>query len=222
MGFRLMDNFHRPYFAGSVADFWRRWHISLSAWFRDYLYLPLGGSRVPLRRWVANVLIVFLVSGLWHGAGWTFAIWGLLHGGYLVIGRLTARVRERLAEACGLARHPRLRHGLKVLTVFHLVLAAWVFFRADSLAAALRVFGSMALLAASGPLVVGMRREEFLVALAALAVLAFVHLLQRHWHVRHFLADQPAFVRWGVAYGLVIGIVLFGEFRRQPFIYFQF
>src|SRR4030095_15460522 len=84
LGFRLMENFDRPYSATSVAEFWRRWHISLSTWFRDYLYLPLGGRRVPLPRWCLNILVVFLVSGLWHGASWTYVLWGAMHGVYLI------------------------------------------------------------------------------------------------------------------------------------------
>ncbi len=106
MGFRLMDNFNRPYFAKSIAEFWRRWHISLSSWFRDYLYFPLGGNRVPVPRWCFNISIVFLLSGLWHGASWTFVVWGALHGFYILVGRFTrtrapALVRQRArCSAC--------------------------------------------------------------------------------------------------------------------------
>lgn len=94
MGFKLMQNFNRPYFSKSISEFWKRWHISLSTWFRDYLYIPLGGNRVGIPRWYFNLFFTFMVSGLWHGANWTFVIWGALHGTYLIIGILTRNFRE--------------------------------------------------------------------------------------------------------------------------------
>src|SRR5205823_9737486 len=139
LGFRLMENFDRPYAAASVAEFWRRWHISLSTWFRDYLYIPLGGGRVRVPRWCLNVLVVFVVSGLWHGASWTFALWGLLHGSYLIASRLTKPWRDRLADWTGLASRPGLRRAWGVAVTYHLVAFAWIFFRANSVADAFYV-----------------------------------------------------------------------------------
>ncbi|MEO5585122.1 MAG: MBOAT family O-acyltransferase, partial [Flavobacteriales bacterium] len=104
MGFRLMENFRRPYLAASVSEFWSRWHISLSSWFRDYLYIPLGGNRVLKWRWYYNLMITFLVSGLWHGANWTYVIWGALHGSYLVASIMLKRPSSRLVQAIGLHR----------------------------------------------------------------------------------------------------------------------
>ncbi|MDG1893475.1 MAG: MBOAT family O-acyltransferase [Fuerstiella sp.] len=99
LGYDLMTNFDRPYAARSLAEFWKRWHISLSTWFRDYVYVPLGGNRVGQRRWLTNLMIVFLVSGLWHGASWTFVIWGALHGSFLVLSILLSPLRTRLSTA---------------------------------------------------------------------------------------------------------------------------
>ena len=122
MGFKLMTNFNRPYAARSVSEFWKRWHISLSTWFKDYVYLPLGGSRVSAPRWAANVMAVFLLSGLWHGAGWTFIAWGALNGLYLIGEAATAKAREGFSRAAawtacpGSARRPgvdHLRPGLR-------------------------------------------------------------------------------------------------------------
>src|SRR5579864_3863024 len=98
MGIRLMTNFNKPYRSKSVSEFWKRWHISLSTWFRDYLYISLGGNRVSIPRWYLNLMIVFLVSGLWHGANWTFVIWGALHGFYLIFALATEKPRKRLAK----------------------------------------------------------------------------------------------------------------------------
>ncbi|MCP4600828.1 MAG: MBOAT family protein, partial [Proteobacteria bacterium] len=147
MGYDLMSNFNRPYHARSIADFWRRWHISLSSWFRDYLYFPLGGSRVSTKtRWCFNVMVVFLVSGLWHGANWTFVAWGGLHGIYLVIGRLTRGLRERFfARLTLLPRQFKgILPGVQIALTFALTTFAWIFFRADSLSDALLVVGRMA------------------------------------------------------------------------------
>ena len=106
MGFTLMKNFDRPYTARSIGEFWRRWHISLSTWFRDYVYIPLGGNRTARPRWYVNLFVTFLVSGLWHGARWTFVVWGALHGAYLIAGLVSAGARKRVRAALGLERHP--------------------------------------------------------------------------------------------------------------------
>lgn len=134
MGIDLMQNFNRPYIAESIQDFWRRWHISLSTWFKDYIYIPLGGSRCS--QWVnmRNVMIVFAVSGLWHGAAWTFVIWGVLHGLYQVIGKLLKPLREKVLDGMGVARDGKGLHMFRRLVTFGLVCFAWIFFRANSMA----------------------------------------------------------------------------------------
>src|SRR5215211_4458511 len=133
MGVKLMKNFDHPYFARSISDFWRRWHISLSTWFRDYLYIPLGGNRVARPRWYANLFITFLVSGLWHGARWTFVVWGALHGAYLILALVSGDARARVRSALGLERHPTVLRLWQTTATFALVGVAWVFFRAASL-----------------------------------------------------------------------------------------
>ena len=129
MGFNLMNNFNGPYLAKSVQEFWSRWHISLSTWFKDYLYIPLGGNRVGIPRWYLNTFIVFLVSGLWHGASWNFVIWGALHGFYIVFANLTAKPRAAINKALLIDKLPI----LKTFTTFVLVAFAWIFFRANTL-----------------------------------------------------------------------------------------
>ncbi|MBQ2793192.1 MAG: MBOAT family protein [Clostridia bacterium] len=133
MGIRLMKNFDHPYTATSIKEFWGRWHISLSTWFRDYLYIPLGGNRCKKYRHLLNLMIVFTVSGLWHGAAWTYVIWGALHGIYQIVGNLTVKRRNSLISKIGLSpAHPAVIWGRRVIT-FLLVDFAWLFFRANSI-----------------------------------------------------------------------------------------
>jgi len=132
MGFKLMKNFDEPYESRSISEFWKRWHISLSTWFRDYLYIPLGGNRVSVPRWYFNLFIVFLISGFWHGANWTFILWGALHGFYLVFAVLFDRQKKYFIRVSGLSKLPRLNAILGVMTTFALTTFAWIFFRANS------------------------------------------------------------------------------------------
>ena len=134
MGIRLMQNFNHPYTATTVKDFWSRWHISLSTWFRDYLYIPLGGSRCGKLRHLMNLMIIFLVSGIWHGAAWTFVIWGAIHGIYRVVGELTIRKRDRLLLTIGLSSDSTAVRCIRTVITFILVCLAWVVFRANSVA----------------------------------------------------------------------------------------
>lgn len=134
MGIRLMQNFNRPYSARTIKEFWGRWHISLSSWFRDYLYIPLGGSRCSRPRYLTNVMIVFLVSGLWHGADWTFVIWGFLHGAYQIIGNLTFGFRKKITDALHINRDSKGFHVYQTVITFILVTFAWMFFRANNTA----------------------------------------------------------------------------------------
>jgi D-alanyl-lipoteichoic acid acyltransferase DltB (MBOAT superfamily) len=231
LGIRLMQNFQSPYAAQSIAEFWRRWHISLSSWFRDYLYIPLGGNRVRRARWLSNLLITFLVSGLWHGAAWTFIIWGALHGAYLVVGIVTESARARLVQAIGLAKFPRLLQSLQWLVTFSLVCFAWIFFRAPNLNTATYIashlftgYGELldpiALANTMGKW--GLSTNELILAVASIVLLEGAHALQRRGSVRQRLRAQPAWVRWAAYYALIVAIVLFGVFTQSRFIYFQF
>ena len=139
MGINLMQNFNRPYIAKSIQEFWRRWHISLSTWFKDYIYVPLGGSRCSVWKNMRNIMTVFAVSGLWHGAAWTFVVWGVLHGLYQVIGKLLKPLREKALDAMGISRDSKGLAFLRQGVTFMLVCFAWIFFRANSMADALLV-----------------------------------------------------------------------------------
>jgi len=221
MGFRLMENFRQPYFATSVADFWRRWHISLSSWFRDYLYIPLGGSRVGAPRRTFNLAVVFVLSGLWHGASWTFVIWGGLNGVFQVVSIATRGARERLAARIG---PPAGICVLRSVLTFHLILVTWVFFRAASVSDAtsilLRVAGSLPVL--PGLLQTRLTSGEAIVALALNALLRGVEIVDERRSMWDRLAARPLSLRWAVYYGLLGGLVVLGVWNLQQFVYMQF
>ncbi|NWF70105.1 MAG: MBOAT family protein [Chloroflexi bacterium] len=223
MGFHLTVNFRQPYFALSVREFWRRWHISLSTWFRDYLYIPLGGSRGTLARTLLNLMIVFVVSGLWHGASWTFVVWGALHGVYAVM--------ETLWEARGRRLLPANRAGAAVrwTLTFAAVCFAWIFFRADNFTDAAYIIGHLFSLTGadiSAPFAGGLLAPsvEFGLALGLIGVLLAVDRLDGQYTVSGALARAPAAARWGLYYGAAAAVLFSGMYGSgaQQFIYFQF
>lgn len=232
MGYDLMTNFRRPYFSKSITEFWKRWHISLSSWFRDYLYIPLGGGRVKLSRWHFNILAVFLISGMWHGANWTFLIWGALHGSYIVFSRMTKDIRSRISSIVGLEHKPQVQKLIRIFVTFHLVVFAWIFFRANSLADALLIIQNMAVIDWSSlarDLVSGFNADhavlggaDMLVSLLVIAFLIVVELIGRRESFRLYLGSKPLWVRWSAYYGLIVSIILFGIYEHAEFIYFQF
>jgi alginate O-acetyltransferase complex protein AlgI len=224
MGYELRINFLQPYFSRSVAEFWHRWHISLSTWFRDYLYIPLGGNRVRLPRYLVNLLITFVASGLWHGANWTFIVWGGLHGVYLIASKLTSRFRSAVAEATGITRFKRLHALIQMSITFVLVTIAWVFFRASSIGSAFYVlkhliprggFSGSVLIAAGIPR-----------ANTPFIMLFVVVMFVVEWFMAH-LSRTPALwrsraTRFAAYYAVAYSIIFFGVFGHTDFIYFQF
>ena len=242
MGFRLMTNFNRPYYAKSIAEFWKRWHISLSTWFKDYLYIPMGGNRVARPRWYFNLFVTFLVSGLWHGANWTYVIWGALHGTYLILGIATQPIRRAFTKAIGLDRFVQVHRALQVAITFSLVCFGWIFFRARNLSDALyiarRVLTGIPDFILSvaphlkslnsgqnllAPILLGQGKAQFAGAVLAIALLEGVHWLQRKSGVRALLAEKTAWLRWTVYVFISYGILCFGAFNdAAQFIYFQF
>ncbi|OPZ73278.1 MAG: Peptidoglycan O-acetyltransferase [bacterium ADurb.Bin478] len=222
MGFTLMENFHRPYYAKSIREFWHRWHISLSTWFKDYLYIPLGGNRVAVWRWQVNLFLVFLISGLWHGANWTFLVWGALHGFYSLSAVWTRAGRKALTTRLGLEHRPGLLKLMRVAVTFHLVCFAWIFFRADTLADALTLLKNMLIFSADHQSV-ALGRVETAVAIGALLILESVQWLQRRGSIDRLLREKPVVLRLAVYSGLLLLILLFGRMEtEQQFIYFQF
>lgn len=228
MGFRLMRNFNRPYFSKSIAEFWKRWHISLSTWFRDYVYIPLGGNRVSKWQWQFNLFVTFLLSGLWHGANWTYIIWGGLNGLYLILENLTTNFRKSLLHKLDVTSLSQLFRWLSIGYTFSLICIAWVFFRAQTVADAVYIIGhffSNLLPSLSTVFNTNMGSDKYnlVVAILALIVLFGVEFFQRGRSIRPLLMRQPAYVQALVYYALILGIIGLGVFENnQQFIYFQF
>lgn len=225
LGIRLSDNFRAPYLARSVQDFWSRWHISLSSWFRDYVYIPLGGNRVGRGRALANIMLVFLLSGLWHGANWTFIAWGALHGVYLVVTRASAPVRARLGWSGGQSalKDGWLRVGAEIAVTFHLVLLAWLFFRAGSLREAVVLLAAVASLDPAG--LKGFAyfgARDLVAAVVGIGTVVVMDVLTRNRGLDGLLDGFQPSVRWFAYYAAAVCIAVWGEFGGTEFIYFQF
>lgn len=232
MGFKLMKNFDRPYHSKSIHEFWGRWHISLSTWFRDYLYIALGGNRVSIPRWYLNLFIVFIISGLWHGANWTFIIWGALHGFYLVFGIISKNLRLKITEVIGLIKYPVLNNALQVLITFVLVTIAWVFFRADSVSTAVYIiehsitglFRDFSDIVNKIPVDVylGESKFQFLIAILAILSMELIHVLQNRYSINVWISTKPPIIRWGIYFVFCLAIYYLAIFDNRQFIYFQF
>jgi D-alanyl-lipoteichoic acid acyltransferase DltB (MBOAT superfamily) len=224
MGYNLMENFRQPYFAKSIADFWRRWHISLSTWFRDYVYIPLGGNRLGDSRLYFNLLVVFVVSGLWHGANWTFVVWGALHGMLMVVSIVVSKVLNKSFLNRLLERQSLWISSIKIFATFHLVLLTWVFFRADTLSDAIyilrNIFTGIEIKGGYGLNFGG--TYEILITIAVLLILLLVDFFREKGVTIRYWRSSPTFFRWALYYLLVFSILLFGEFGVTEFIYFQF
>jgi alginate O-acetyltransferase complex protein AlgI len=225
-GYKTMQNFDHPYIAQSISEFWRRWHISLSTWLRDYLYIPLGGNRVIESRRYFNLLIVFLICGLWHGANWTFIVWGGIHGFYLVFSLMTRGIRNGMCRIMKLNEVPNIHTVLKIIAIFSLTSFAWIFFRANSISDALYIISHLtthweSITAIESPYW-GPLRFEFLVGMVSLIVLFIAYQLQRRGNFVEMLSRRPIWLRWSLYYATIVAILLFGNIGAKPFIYFQF
>ena len=233
MGFQLMDNFNSPYLSQSVAEFWRRWHISLSSWFKDYLYIPLGGNRKGKVRKYINIMIVFLVSGLWHGANWSYVVWGGLNGIYQVVGAIFTPVRNRIKEKLHLKKSPLPLVIIYMIVTFILVDFTWIFFRADNVQHAFAVIDSIfnmnnQVLLENGTLYdLGLSRPNFIVLGVSLVILLAADICKyRGIKVRSVILNLNIVIRWAVIIAGILGILVFGiwgsGYSATNFIYFQF
>jgi len=240
MGFTLMKNFKSPYLSVSIQDFWRRWHISLSTWFRDYLYIPLGGNRVSIFRQYINILVTFLLSGLWHGANWTFVIWGALHGVYMLIFTWIGILTNKLIKISGNSSINADSFIQRYIT-FCLVAFAWIFFRANSLQDAFYIINHMfiglfqdisnllqtdlytiATLISQKQKVLGLTVFGWLTVIISIAIMLAVEKKQEKESLQLIINKKPLFLRWAIYYILVILIIFFASLGKEQFIYFQF
>ncbi len=230
MGFRLMKNFDRPYSSASVTEFWRRWHISLSSWFRDYLFIPLGGSKVSVKKNYLNLALVFIVSGLWHGANYTFVIWGALHALYIIVEKLLAGKKTR-NESFSSSRLIQLqssfaKSGIQKLTkqvlTFSLVCFAWIFFRANSVSDACLIIISSFQISFSLSDILIVTPSVFYFSLVGIFALEAVQRFMKEREFYDLMINHPRWVRLSVYHLLLIVILVFGVFNNSQFIYFQF
>lgn len=217
LGYDLGKNFERPYFSASFSEFWTRWHISLSSWLRDYLYISLGGNRAGRFRTHRNLMITMLLGGLWHGANWTFVVWGALHGVYLIVQRV---IGEQLDQSLSRFVPRAVRRFLAIVVVFHAVTLAWVFFRAPSFEIAWEYLTGIATRFVPS---FGQVQSKFVVVkcIALCGVLLGTELLMETRILARLRERAPAFAYVGLA-ALVWAIALLGSFTGNTFIYFQF
>lgn len=233
LGIDLMENFNAPYLSKSVSEFWRRWHISLNTWFRDYLYIPLGGNRKGNVRRYLNLMTVFLVSGLWHGANWTFIIWGGLNGVYQILESVTKRIRDRWIEILCLKKKSFSHKLLQVSTTFILIDFSWIFFRASSVSDAIAIIKSM--ISVHNPWIffdeslfgLGLDRKNFYVMLISIFILFLADAFKYNDIViREKILEQDWWFRQLTFVGSIILILIYGiwgtGYNQSGFIYFQF
>lgn len=231
LGISLPDNFRRPLFSQSIQEFWRRWHISLSSWFRDYVYIPLGGNRKGQFRKHLNVLLVFALSGIWHGVGMNYLFWGLLHGVYQVTGALSRRPREAVLRRLGLSRNSRALTLPRQLFCFLLVSFAFLFFRAPGLRAGMHMaramfLGSWLPQPVGALFSLGLDRPDMLVLAVSLALLLAVSLIQERQSLRELISRQRLPLRWALYLLCLFAVLIFGiygpGYDSAQFIYMNF
>jgi len=235
LGLDLVTNFNMPYYSKSIIEFWRRWHISLSTWFRDYVYIPLGGNRASQARHAFNIMATFLLSGLWHGASWTFVLWGGIHGVYYLFGSLTEQIRNKAVRAAGLDRHERLHSFVKICVIFILVSVAWVFFRTQNVSDSLYIVTHF-LSGLSGLFEPGSFQRMFLITqgqnsiantLALVPLIFFVEAVMKVNEKKNIIikiSTLPYMLRWSLYSGFIMIILLIGRYSQgtQTFIYGRF
>ena len=226
MGIRLMQNFDRPYSAENIRDFWSRWHISLSSWFKDYLYIPLGGNRKGYARQLVNLFIVFLVSGLWHGAEWTFILWGLLHGIYRVVGDLTHKKRNALYAKAGFNTNSRGVKIFRTAITFTLVCFAWIFFRANNTAELLTILKQLFTTFGASTFVneLGLTLNGALIVVLAIVIMIICDrkLTLKEYNLpsgAKLLNGTSLYLLWAIIFAWLILLASGGS---SAFIYFQF
>ncbi len=222
-GVELLRNFAYPYFSRDIAEFWRRWHISLSSWFKDYLYIPLGGSKGGIWMKLRNTFIIFLVSGLWHGANWTFIVWGILNALYIMPSIISNTNRHNLEIVAKGKSFPSIKEFFSILNTFGLTLFAWIFFRATSVSHAIAYLSEIFSYSLfRQPYFPGMGIRAILMVLL-IGFFIFIEWLGREqqYAIKNLgmAWDRP--VRWGMYYAIIIAIYSFAG-SQQEFIYFQF
>ncbi|MBR6147744.1 MAG: MBOAT family protein [Lachnospiraceae bacterium] len=219
-GINICENFSSPYLSPSIPEFWRRWHISLSSWLRDYIYIPLGGSRKGHVRKLINILIVFLISGIWHGASLTFVFWGLLHGVYQVISDLIAPIKKRTSMKAIENKNERLFSVMEVICTFFLVNFAWIFFRADSFSKAFTIIKECThvspwVIFDGSIFEVGLTRPDMIVVIITIAIMIFTDCMNyKKISIRDRILSLPLVLRWVLCIAAVVFVFICGVWGR--------
>jgi len=223
-GFNLMQNFAFPYFSRDIAEFWRRWHISLSTWFRDYLYIPLGGSRENTNKKIRNIFIIFIVSGFWHGANWTFIIWGALNAIYFLPLLLLSRNRDNLNIAGEGKILPSIRETVNILLTFSLTVFAWIFFRAESVTHAFSFINHICNnLYIEIPNILAVGKFHLFITCILILIFTTIEWMGREgkYAIERYSSNWKRGMKWGFYYLIIIAIFIYSK-NQQEFIYFQF
>ena len=220
LGFKLMTNFKRPYFSKNVSEFWKRWHISLSTWFKDYLYFSIGGKKVSISRWYFNLFFVFILSGLWHGANWTFIFWGAINGFYLIFAIFTKNLRDYFVRVTNINRLPRLSNFLQILSTFVLICFSWIFFRANTLSDALliikKIFTQIGTIYFENPSIM-------IYSFFSILFLLIIEIKKEYYNDKFSFFNNDKWIIRNISYTIItILIILIGVFDGGQFIYFQF
>ncbi|MCR5609005.1 MAG: hypothetical protein K6G26_08080 [Lachnospiraceae bacterium] len=229
-GIKLKDNFRQPYFATSIKDFWQRWHLTLTSFLRDYIYIPLGGNRHGKKRKYLNILIVFAVSGIWHGAGLNYMIWGLVHGIYQIVGELTDKKRTKFLDSIRLTKDRPKTIILKRIITFLLITITWIPFRAQNMEVACIMISNMFtkfnpwILFNNRIFSLGLSWKELMVLLVATIILYLIsHAHEKGKHISNIILSKNIFIRWSIYILAIISIMIFGTygfgFNPQDFIY---
>lgn len=229
MGYNLMENFNKPYFSKTVGEFWRRWHISLGTWFKDYLYLPLGGKYNGRLNYYRNILIVFLISGLWHGASWNFVIWGFIHAIYQIIEDGLKNCKKLLIQRFEINTNTNIYVGYEIIKTFILVAIAWVFFRANTFNDAVYILKyalkDIEKFEVGDLLKLGLDKKDLLICISSILLLLFLEKYDMKNKILQKIHFENILIRWGIYYSLIISVIVlgyYGEANVIEFVYFQF
>jgi D-alanyl-lipoteichoic acid acyltransferase DltB (MBOAT superfamily) len=243
MGFQLMENFDRPYFARSIGDFWKRWHISLTSWLMDYLFLPVAYSlsrkiksprlmSIKAETWayLGGTLVTMVLCGAWHGAQWTFVLWGAVHGLFLALSFLFKKTRAKIRKRLRLKQYPRLRTMLRVTVTFTMVTFAWIFFRANSVSDAFYIVthlfsgwsSALNLKGLFAAFHLGLLKKELAVAAVSIGFMLMVHHARKERSLEQWIEKRKPVLRWCFYLGMLIWLLAFGDSGAEDFIYFRF
>ena len=229
-GLKIPLNFNKPFFATSFSDFWSRWHISLSKWVRDYLYFPLGGNKSGKYSWYKNIILVFLISGLWHGASWNFIIWGGLHGFYILTGSLLKKIKEHIFNFLKFNKNIFYYKIIQVIYTFILVDFAWIFFRANTFNDAIYIIRNFFIINSNviydkSLHNLGLDEKDLYLSILLILFLLIIQLIQRKINIIDWINSKPIIIRWSLYMIGIYSIIIFGFYAQgdqTQFIYFQF